>query len=57
MVEKQHGSFDLLQRLLNWTLVLKKPKCLWLSSFDLQNWGVQNVAGGTKVDFNCNPTE
>ena len=41
----------------NWTLVLKKPKCLWLSSFDLQNWGVQNVEGGTKVDFNCNPTE
>ena len=57
MVEKQHGSFDLLQRLLNWTLVLKKPKCLWLSSFDLQNWEVQNVAGGTKVDFNCNPIE
>ena len=44
MVEKQHGSFDLLQKLLNWTLVLKKPKCLLLSRFDLQNWGVQNVA-------------
>ena len=42
MVEKQpDGSFDLLQRLLNWTLVLKKPKCLRQSSFDLQNWGVQ----------------
>ena len=57
MVEKQHGSFDLLQRLLNWTLVLKELKCLWLLSFDLQKWGVQNVAGGTKVDFICNPTE
>ena len=48
MVKKLHQFFDLLERLLNWTLVLKakiteiamkKLKCLWLLSFDLQNWG------------------
>ena len=51
MLEKQHRFFDLVQRLLNPTLVLakiteiamKRVKCLWLLSFDLQNWGVQKM--------------
>ena len=28
---------------------MRKLKCLWLLSFDQQNWEVKNVSGGTKV--------
>ena len=66
MLEKQHLFFDLVQRLLNPTLVLKSnsdsneegPMLVTFEFIPAKLHGeCKNVAGGTKVAFNCNSIE